>query len=360
MSPKIKDIIPADSLRAFVKALPKVELHCHLEGAIWPEALLELKEKYKLPLPSESLTELRAAIQVGPSDKTLLDFLKKFEVIGRLFVSEEVIEQITESVVRDAAADGVRILEIRFAPCYMAEAAGLDPMRVAEAVLRAGRRAAEKVGVEIKFILIAVRNSSPPDAEKVLEIASRLGVGSISGFDLAGDEGNFPPGLFADVFRRAAQIGLRITVHAGEAAGADSVRGALSFLGAERIGHGVRANEDRHLLEQLRESRIPLEMCLTSNRQTGAVQPGKRHPFKEYLAAGLKVTLNTDDPAVSGVRLSDEFYSAIMEYDLTVEELKHLLNSAIEASFADNRAKARVSAETKDFLLSYGLYATRI
>lgn len=331
--------------RAFIERIPKVELHSHLEGALTPETLLDVAEAHGISLPAATVDELRPFVQVNDADATLVDFLKKFETIGPVFVSTEVIEDLARQTALLAAAEGTRYLELRFSPVYMAAAHGLDPDEVVKAVAAGVAAAEAESGLVTKLILIVERQLGLDSAWEVLKLAEahhNLGVVAI---DLANDEFNFPPGPYAPVFRKARTSGLRVTIHAGEAGPAENVRVALEDLGAERIGHGVRAVEDPVVLAMLEARETPMEVCVTSNVQTGAVASLDVHPIAELLRRGFLVTLNTDDAGVCGVNLTDELVKTSRTFKLLVEEVYRLQDNAARAAFLPDAEKMKLRAE---------------
>ena len=336
--------LASQDIDVFTRNLPKVDLHCHLEGAIDPEVLWNVAKRHGISLPAKSLEELRPKVQITPEDKTLIDFLKKFEIIGNIFTNKQVIKELTVGVIDKAAKDGIKHLELRFSPMYMAMAHKLKLSHVMDGVLEGVTEACAKIenAPSVNLTLIVERQMPVEKAWEILALAKEYQHRGIVGMDLANDEFHFPPGPFAEVFQQARASGLHVTIHAGEAAGAENVRTALEALGAERIGHGVRSFEDRKVIQLLFENETPIELALTSNTQTGAAEDLKTHPFPTYLRSGLNVTLNTDDPAVSNITLSGELALAVKTFDLTLTELRTVITNGVKAAFVENNAKKKL------------------
>lgn len=346
MSQLLKDL-PRDSLEQLVANLPKVDLHCHLEGAIAPESMLPYITKHGIDLPTD-LAELRSLTQITPETRSLVDFLTRFHHIGKLFQSCAIVTDLTRQVVLDAAEKNVKHLELRFSPSYIALSAQLDQQAVVDAVAQGVKEAQQQTGISVSLIAIIERQM---DLATAWEVA-RLAVANkkiITALDLANDEYNYPPEPFAEIFQYAKKAGLKITVHAGEAAGPENIRTAIEQLGADRIGHGVRLYQDPELEQELIKSHIPLELCFTSNLQTQAVSDSAPYPLRRYLDLGLNVTLNTDDPGISGIDLNHEFLLAIDRCNLTEGDLAQLSYNAIDAAFCDLTVKEQIRAQISDY-----------
>lgn len=333
------------SLREIVARLPKVDLHRHLEGSISPESFLALADKYDIPLPTRDLEQLRPFLQVTPEDKTLLDFLKKFDTIGLAFKSKEACRDVTESVIRDAARDNVKYLELRFSPVYMAAQNNLPLEDVMDAVAEGTAKASAETGTKVGLIVIVERQMGPEKAKVAERLAEAYKDRGVVALDLANDEFHYPPGPYAEVFQQAKAAGLKVTVHAGEAGGADNVRTSIEQLGADRIGHGVRTQEDPSVEKLVLDKKIPLEMNPTSNMQTGAASGWSTYPLQRYHAEGIPVTINTDDPAVSGITLGSEYETALQHCGLSLGDLETVIMNGVDAAFLPE-AEKKALAET--------------
>jgi adenosine deaminase len=317
----------------FFKSLPKVELHRHLEGSLRLKTMQEIARAHGITVPI-STGPLRSLVQVQTSEPyTYLNFLAKFNTLRMFYRSPEVIHRVTREAVEDAANDNVRYLELRFAPVALSRAERFPIGQVMDWVCESASKAAKEFGLRVILIASVNRHESVELAEQVAWLAAaRMGKG-ILGMDLAGNEAEYPALPFADIFKEAQQAGLRLTIHAGEWAGAGNVREALEMLNAERIGHGVRVMEDPYTVALARERGTVFEVCMTSNNQTGVVQSPQEHPIKKMLNAGLNVTLCSDDPSISQITLSDEYRRASEIPGMGLNVLKERILAAAQASF---------------------------
>ena len=318
--------------------MPKVELHLHLEGAIPLAAMWRLIEERGgepgVPSP-DALTERFAYRDFG-------HFIDTWVWKNRFLDSYEAFEFVAAAVAQDLAQQHIVYAEAFFSPSDFG-GHGLTPEGLALAI----RRGLDPVpGTRVALIVDVVRDTGQQRArrtlDRVAEVADEAGV---IGIGLGGSEAEFPPGEFAAVYRAAAAAGLRLTAHAGEAAGPPSVWSALHDLGVERIGHGVRAVEDPALLVHLVEQQIPLEVCPTSNLRTGVVRSWEEHPARDLIAAKALVTLNSDDPAMFDCSLAGEFEAAARHLGCDDPALQRLAGNAIEASWAAPEAKAALAVD---------------
>jgi adenosine deaminase len=319
---------------------PLVELHRHLDGNIRLETVLDLARTHGVDLPAWTAEELRPHVQVMSPEPTLKDFIAKFAVLRRAIVDYDAVRRIVRENLEDAAREGIDSIELRFSPRFMAEEHGLDTFGVAEAACDALEEARGKIPVHAKLIGIISRHYGPEVGKTELEAAIRCRDRGIVALDLAGDEAGYPGDLFVEHFQRAREAGLHVIAHAGEAAGADSVRQAVLGLGAERIGHGVRAVEDEAVLDLLAERGICLEVCPTSNLHTSTCPDYASHPLPALLARGLNVTLNTDDPSISGIDLAHEYRIAVEELGLAEADLRRMQENALAAAFLTDEERS--------------------
>lgn len=311
---------------------PKIDLHRHLDGSIRLETILELGLENGLPLPGRTLETLRPHVVISEPQPGLLAFLAKFEWMVGVLVDLEACRRVAYENVEDAKREGLDAVELRFSPIFMAQAHGLDPQGVTEAVIDGVAAGARDFGVPAKLIGILSRTFGVETCTRELDalLACREGLVAI---DLAGDEGNFPPELFVPHFRRARDAGLAVTVHAGEAAGAPGIWTAIRELGATRIGHGVRATDDPALLDFLGEHGIGIECNLTSNVQTSTVPDYASHPLRAFLERGLPATINTDDPGISGIDLAYEYEVAAPAAGLSAAQIAQARRNAAAIAF---------------------------
>jgi len=319
---------------------PLVELHRHLDGNVRLETIIDLARQHNLELPAWEPEALRPYVQVVEPEPDLMSFIAKFELLRYVMVDYDAVRRIAYENVEDAAREGIDYIELRFSPYFMAETHGLDPFGVTEAVCDGVEEAQKELPVRAKLIVIMSRTYGPDTCRIELEAALRYQERGIVALDLAGDEANFPGKLFVEHFRRAREAGLYAIAHAGEVTGPESVRQAVLELQAERVGHAVHAVEDEGTMELLLERRIAIESCPTSNVQTSTVPSYREHPLPIFLRRGLLVTLNTDDPSISGIDLAHEYRVAQEEMGLTQAELRKLQENAVQAAFLTPEERA--------------------
>lgn len=328
--------------------LPKIELHRHLEGALRLQTLVEIAQEYDIDTP-RTLDALRPLVQIMPGDARTADaFLGKFTTLRKFFRSEAVIRRMAREVVADAAADNVAYLELRFTPQALSNLLNVDFRTVVEWVCDATNEAESDYGTLVRLIVSMNRHESVEIGERVLDAAlTRRGCGVV-GIDLAGREADFPAAPFRAVLERARAEGLGITVHAGEWAGAAGVREAVLDLNVGRIGHGVRALEDPAVMALLLERGVTLEVCPSSNVDSGVCPSLTAHQLPQLIAAGIRATLNTDDPLISGITLTDEMARAVGSMGITPADLKTMTYHAAQAAFLtdDERASLLTRLDT--------------
>jgi adenosine deaminase len=321
------------SLRAQLHALPKVDLHRHLEGSLRLQTLAEIAQEHGIDLPSYDIEYLRRFATVANEVSDFHLFLEKFAFLRRFYPTQAAVERVAYEAVADAAADNVKYLELRFNPVAQAREQGFSLDEVTTWVCSAVARAQHDCGVRANLILQIGRNESVDTASQIADIAVAHRNDGVAGLDLAGDELRYPARRFAEVFQRARQEGIGVTVHAGEAGGAENVREAVELLGARRIGHGVRSIENSDVVQLLRGYGVTLEICPTSNLQTAVVRSFFQHPLPDLLALDVGVTINTDDPSVSDTTLTDEYMTAMLAMGVTLEQIKRMIMMAVAGSF---------------------------
>ena len=316
-----------------LQAMPKIDLHRHLEGSLRLETLVEIARDFGLDLPAGNVESLRPFVQITDDPPDHEVFLSKFGILRLFYRTPEAIYRLAYEVVADAAADNIQYLELRFSPQALARVRGFDLGEVTDWVITAVHQASIDYNIKVGLIITLVRHEPVLQAHQVAEIAYvRAGQG-ILGLDLAGDEVKFPPAPFIPIFKEAKEVGLGVTIHAGEWASAVGVRQAIEELYADRVGHGVRAIEDSQVLRLIRERGIALEVCLTSNLQTGVVRSIGHHPLSDMMNLNLLATLNTDDPGVSNLTLTDEYEVAVEALGFGYAELRRLILNAATVSF---------------------------
>ena len=319
-------------------SLPLTDVHRHLDGNIRAQTILDLGRQFNLTLPAQTLETLIPHVQVTSTEPYLVSFLSKLDWGVKVLASLDACRRVAFENIEDAARNGLHYVELRFSPGYMAMAHQLPVAGVVEAVIAGVREGCKTFGVEARLIGIMSRTFGEVACLQELDalLAHR---DHITALDLAGDELGFPGSLFLSHFNQARDAGWHITVHAGEAAGPESIWQAIKELGAERIGHGVKAVEDRALMDYLVEHRIGIESCLTSNIQTSTVASLANHPLKTFLEHGVIASLNTDDPAVQGVDIIHEYTITAPAAGLTHEQIRQAQINGLEMAFLSNEEK---------------------
>jgi adenosine deaminase len=320
------------------RSLPLIDLHRHLDGCVRLETILDLGRRHGLALPADDVEGLRPHVQVTTPQPGVMEFIAKFRWMTGVMVDAEAVRRIAYECVEDVKREGVDYAELRFSPWFMAEPHGLDPVAVVEAVVDGVRAASRDFGLRANLIGILSRTYGAQIARRELE-ALLEHRDQLVALDLAGDERRQPCALFVEHFRRARDAGWAITCHAGEADGPASVWAAIRDLGATRIGHGVRAAEDPALLDYLAENRIGIEANLTSNVQTSTVPDYASHPLARFLEHGILATINTDDPAISGIDLDHEYRVAAPAAGLTPALIRQAQGNALEIAFLSDRER---------------------
>ena len=310
---------------------PKAELHLHLEGAIEPQTLCELARRQGAALTEEHVRERYCY-------GDFLGFLRAFKWVTDYLQTPEDYGLAAYRALEKLQAQNVRYAEIYYsAGICLWKRIEVEP--VFEALDDARRRAEEAWGIQAQWIFDAVRQFGPEAAERVTHLAARFRDRRVVGIGLGGDEERGEPKLFRRVYEIARAEGLRLSVHAGETTGPESIWHSIRELGAERIGHAVSAVCDPALIEYLRERQIPIEVCVTSNYATGAVAPGAEHPVRRMFDAGLMVVINSDDPAMFGTSLHAEYSRLAEHHGFTEPELRELARNSFRASFVPETQK---------------------
>lgn len=316
-----------------------IDLHIHLDGAITLDIAKKLAALQNIELPSTDNAELEKLLTVPEDCKNLNDFLTCFALPCSLMQTYEGLSEAAYLVAEDMRAQGVIYGEIRYAPQLHTEN-GMTQEDAIKAVLEG----VSKSGLKANIILCCMRGEGNEEANlETVELAKKYLVedGGVVAIDIAGAEALYPTANYKDLFARAKEYGIPFTIHAGEADGAESVRLAIEY-GAKRIGHGVRSYEDEAVLKLIRDNGIFLEMCPTSNRQTVAVEDMSKYPFMNYLNQGIRVTLNTDDPAIEGTDLGKEFRYMEKTFGMTAEQEKIILANSVDAAFTTDSVKAQL------------------
>jgi adenosine deaminase len=327
-----------------IRLLPKIDLHRHLDCSMRWSTLLEVATTLKLDFPRDVSKQAPHFLVTEPM-VNLEAVLNKFLIAQKVLASEEILERLAFEACEDAFNDGVRILELRYAPTFIADGhPNLTFEKIHQAFLRGIERAQKKMPLVAGLICILQRIAPLDKVEKVTQFAIE-NKNSFLAVDLADNEEGFEPKIFAPYFNRLRNAGLFITIHSGEAPNALAsqwIRDSIEILGAERIGHGVQAINDPDLMDELIKKDIPLEVCPYSNFLTQAFPTYESHPLKRLLEKGVPVTINSDDPGMFASQLSDDYFLAHTFQKLTLEDFKKCNATAYKHSFISEQEKARV------------------
>jgi adenosine deaminase/aminodeoxyfutalosine deaminase len=342
--------------KSFIQSLPKAELHLHLEGSVDPATLAELSRRYNTPL----LTENNRYDVAGSGDVLTEDdvrrlysyrdfngFLMAFKSVTERLRSPEDYELVTYRLMQKLRQQNVVHAEV-YVSVGVIRWRGQPVEPIFEGMERGRERGQRDFGVSLLWIFDAVRHFGPQAASEVFDLAARLRERNVVAIGIGGDEARGPAEGFRDLYKKAADNGLRLTAHAGETTGPESVWGALN-IGAVRIGHGLSAESDPELMEVMAQKQVPVETCITSNLRTGACKELQEHPVRKFFDEGLMITLSTDDPAMFQTSLNKEFEIAQQEFSFSEDHLRELARNSIEASFLPVEKKLRFMQQI-DFL----------
>jgi aminodeoxyfutalosine deaminase len=343
--------------KSFIQSLPKAELHLHLEGSVDPATLAELSRRYHTPLPTENnrydvtgsgdaLTE--EDVRRLYSYKDFNGFLMAFKSVTERLRTPEDYELVTYRLMQKLRQQNVMHAEV-YVSVGVIRWRGQQVEPLFEGMERGRERGQRDFGVSILWIFDAVRHFGPEAAAEVFDLAARLKDRNVAGVGIGGDEARGPAEWFRDLYKKAADNGLRLTAHAGETTGPESVWGALN-IGAERIGHGLAAARDPELLEVMAEKQVPVELCISSNLRTGACPKLQEHPVRSFFENGLMITLNTDDPAMFQTSLTREYEIARQDFGFSDEQLREVARNSFEASFLPVEKKLKFLSQI-DFLV---------
>jgi len=325
-----------------LKSLPKVLLHEHLDGVLRPKTVIELARSTAYDqLPTEDPEELARWFHQGANQGSLPKYLEGFVHTIAVMQTEEALERVAYEQAEDLSRDGVVYFETRFAPIFHTQR-GLTHQQVVSAVLRGLERGRKDFGVSCGLIICAMRNMDV--SLEMAELAVDFRERGVVGFDLAGEEGGYPPKKHVDAFHYIQRQNFNITIHAGEGFGKESIWQAIQYCGAHRIGHGTRLIDDiavvdgkavklGDIAQYVLDKRIPLEICLLSNVHTGAAPSVSEHPFKIFYQAKFRVTLNTDNRLMSDTSMTKEFEAAAETLGLTLEDFEKITINAMKSAF---------------------------
>ncbi len=335
-----------------IQRLPKTDLHCHLDGSLRLDTVLDLARKQGVKLPTFDREGLFRMLYAGEQVASLDDYLRAFDITLSVMQTEDALERIAYELAEDAHRENVRYLEVRYSPLLHVRE-GLRPAQVVEAVLRGLRTAKRELGIRYGVILCALRTLGPEQSLRIAELCVAFKNRGVVGFDLAGSEINFPAKVHRAAFQLVIDNNINCTAHAGESFGPDSVHQAIHKCGAHRIGHGTRLIESGDLMNYVNDHRIPLEVCPTSNLQTRAAKSWDTHPVDFYVDYGLRVTINTDNRLMSDTTVSNELYQCHKHYGWSLQTIKEIIIAGFKSAFMPYREKADLTLEVSRELAKY-------
>ncbi len=330
--------------KEFYQAMPKVDLHRHLEGSLRVPTLVEVGNQHGMDILGTS--DLRPLVQVGDGEPyTFENFLSKFANLRLFYKSPEIIARITKEAIQDAANDNVRYLELRFTPKALSHSEGFPMADVIDWVIQGAEEGEKEYGVTTRLIVSSNRHEPPEIAMEVVKLALDRLDRRIVALDLAGNEAEFSAEPFSGFIREAKQEGLRLTIHAGEWGPGSNVLEAIAILDTDRIGHGVRVLEEQRAVDLAKERNIPFEVCVTSNLQSGVIDYIEDHPIRAMIDEGINVTINTDDPSVSKITLSHEYEVLCEKLDLPLSTLRERIIAGARAAFLPEEDRQQLIAD---------------
>ncbi|HQU71629.1 MAG TPA: adenosine deaminase [Calditrichia bacterium] len=324
---------------SLIKALPKTDLHIHLDGSLRVSTLIDLARRQKVDLPSFSPETLAPIVMSGKNCRNLGEYLRGFDITLSVMQEPEALRRIAFELAEDAAEENVWYMEVRYSPILHLQK-GLALETIVDAVLEGLREAEQKYPIRTGVIICGMRNIHPDKSLQLAELAIKYKNRGVVAFDLAGQEENNPAKHHKEAFYQIRNNNINTTIHAGEAYGPESIHQAIHYCGANRIGHGTRLREDEDLKNYVNDHRIPLEVCLLSNVQTGAAASLDTHPAREYLREGIRITLNTDNRLISDTTMSNEIYLAMKHLDFNMADIIKILTNGFKSVFLPYKERA--------------------
>lgn len=321
-----------------IRKLPKIELHCHLDGSVRVDTIIDIAKKEGLKLDSYDRCDIEKLVQVSSDCTSLNEYLKRFDLANKVMQSSKNIKRITFELLEDAQKENIKYIEIRFAPLLHLDG-GLSIEEVIQSVID-GITEAEKIyDIKGNIILSCMRTMSEEDAILVVEEGKKFLNKGVVAIDLAGPEEEGFVKRYKKAIELARSYGYNVTIHAGEAASGQNVIDAINILKAQRIGHGVRIKDMKDAYDLVKESGVVLEMCSTSNIQTKAIENFSKYPLYDFYKDGINLSINTDNRTVSNIDLSNEIKLISNEFNMSKEEYIDIYLKSVEAIFADESIK---------------------
>ncbi len=321
--------------------IPKMEIHCHLEGAIRIQTIIDIAREYNLQLPSYKVDELDQHVKVLDQMRDLHTVLEAFAIFQNSITSPKVVERIAWELFEDSAKQNIRLFEVRFSPDWAFRGHHLDWDEALQGILRAKARAEREFDMVIGLIAITSRSLGPESCIRTVDWAIRH-KDQILGIDLADSERDFPLREFVQPVKKAKEAGLKVTIHTGEDTPASFINETIELAKPDRIGHGIHAVEDMNIVDLIKARGITLEVNPWSNYLTNSVRTMEEHPLKKLFDLGVKVTINSDDPEVLETNLNNEYRIAHEILGMSLEDIATCNRYAYEASFIQTEAKKRI------------------
>ncbi|MEW6556194.1 MAG: adenosine deaminase [Elusimicrobiota bacterium] len=329
-------------IKELLKKIPKVDLHCHLDGSVRAETILELAKKQNIKLPTPNPDELKKYVQVSKNCRSLAEFLKVFNFFYPLLKNPEAVEKIAYQLCEDCKAENIKYFETRFAPALQSTAD--FPMdEVVKKALFGLQQGSRDFKIKANAILCCYRMITDDENWQTVELARKYSDKGVVGVDLAGDEVNYPTEKFIKFLKKAKSYKIPLTCHIGETPMGSGMK-KIFDIPVDRIGHGVHLSKSSEkLIDIVKEKKIPIEMCITSNIQTQVVESLEAHPIKEFYNQGLKVTVNTDDRSVSGIDLTHEYDILVNHLGFELDDLVKIIFNGVDAAFLPEQDKKNLA-----------------
>ena len=335
-----------------LKQLPKTDLHVHLDGCLRIPTMIDLARRQNVELPASDPETLTPIVMSGKSCKNLGEYLRGFDITLSVLQEAEALYRVAYELAEDAAEENVWYMEVRYSPILHTQK-GMSLTEIVDAVVSGLAAAEKKFNIKTGVIICGMRNINPQTSLVLAELAVAYKNRGVVAFDLAGQAENNPAKKHKEAFYLIRNNNINTTIHAGEAFGAESIHQAIHYCGAHRIGHGTRLYENGDLLNYVNDHRIPLEVCLLSNIQTGAAATLESHPLRFYYDLGLRITLNTDNRLISDTTMTNELYLAARHLNFSLEDIKQIIVDGFKSAFLPNRAKSIMLNMVIDELAKY-------
>ncbi|MGF1704048.1 adenosine deaminase [Photobacterium makurazakiensis] len=318
--------------------LPKIDLHCHLDGSVRPQTVIDLAKQQNITIPSDDVDEIKALMVAPETCPNLTEYLSRFDLPVSVMQTQESLERISFELFEDAAKENVKYLEVRFGPQLHVQN-GLTYEQIIGSVVKGMQKAEKQFDIKGNYILSMLKFLPSDTITHVIDAGSKYLNQGVVAFDLAGSELDGFCHDYVTYTQYAKEKGFRVTIHAGEQGNGQNVYDAISLLGAERIGHGVAIKDHEQAYNLVKQDNVALETCPSSNVQTKAIGDFALHPIKAFYQGGIAVTINTDNRTVSNTTMTNEVRKVMEQFGLTIEDYYQIYKVSVEQSFAANTVK---------------------